>query len=160
MSLTATFDPVDASEIPWTQAGSHGPTAWRNTDSMLVFRGKPWTLCLAVSDSNLTERMSIEACAAKIPQEFETTATNDDFGQLGGEYPLYLLSGIQENLPKADLKLKVRTATNGQYTIEGEIPPDAKPGDKYLVTVHASYTDRTVQFFETLFVGHEPVLKS
>ena len=160
-SLTATVDPVCTSEIPWTQAGGQCPTAWRNTDSMLVFRGKPWRLSLAVSNLDLTDGVNIQASAAKIPVAIEAPNDTDLFEPLavGNQYPNYLLTEHQLTLPKADLNLKVQTATNGTYTIEGEIPTDAQPGDKYLVTVNATYPDRTVQFFETLYVGHEPVLK-
>lgn len=160
-SETARVDPVSTSEIPWTQAGGQCSTAWRNTDSMLVFRGKPWRLSLAVSALDLTDSVNIQASAAKIPVAMESPSDTDLFEPLavGNLYPDDLLTEHQLTLPKADLRMKVNTTTNGTYTVEGEIPTDAQPGDKYLVTINATYPDRTVQFFETLYVGHEPVLK-
>ena len=165
-SQNATVDPTTAADMPWTQAGVPGPTAWRNTDSMLVFRGKPWRLSLAVSDENRTNRVAIEATAAKIPLDFEATGEAARFASIANQlgninrYPLYLVTELQATLPKADLSIRVTNGTNGTYTIEGEIPKDALPGEKYLVTVNATYPDRTVQFFETLFVGKETLHKS
>jgi hypothetical protein len=100
-----------------------------------------------------------------------------------GDHPLYLLSALRDTLKPADLKIQVEArgegfkietirgeknlafrvqARNGgsePFIVRGEVPPDSKKGDIFLVNITADYgkteelQQRSVRFTEILHVG-------
>jgi hypothetical protein len=161
----ATVDPVTASQIPSPSADiTHSASAWRNTDSMFVFPGKPWHLALQGTvpiDRKVPVRVKVTATLA--PSGLETTpaATTilKTLQEAGARpsLPLFLIPSVRETLPAVDLKIKVGDSrrlspTTAEFPISGVVPEDAKAGDRYVVLVSAEYGEDTVEFLEALYV--------
>jgi hypothetical protein len=169
-STSATVDAVTAAQIPDPDANiTHSASAWRNTDSMFVFIGRPWSFTLqgtALRDAKVP--LAVTAAANLVRAGFEGTpeaaGLNQLLQQAGARtvYPLYLTPSIHAVLPPADLKIQVgkaetvraakTTPATAEVPISGVVPADAKPGDVYLVQVSAKYADKTIQFLQTLHV--------
>lgn len=161
--------PVDSTTPPYPgPSNQRSASAWRNTDSMFVFPGKPWNLVLG---ADAKAPLAVTATATLVAAGFERTPEvvnlRQALQQAGARtvYPLYLTPALQAKLPAADLKIQVgaarpviatltekTTAAASEFAITGVVPADAKPGDVYLVLVSAKYADKTVQFLETLHV--------
>ena len=162
-SKDATVDPVTASQIPDPNANSaHSPSAWRNTDSIFVFIGKPWSFSLK-GTSPPTARVPLKVTAtAKLAATLETTpaalALRQTLRESGAATDsLFLAPTLRATLPVIDLKLNIGVVkpispTVAEFPVSGVVPSDAKVGDRYLVSVAATYENRTVEFLQTLYV--------
>ena len=170
-SATFSVDPTTAAQVMDPALNpSHSGSAWRNTDSKFVFIGKPWTLTLKATEITANrEPVRLEAQAMHVPANFGQTGPAAHYRQILREagdratYPLYLINGLREKLPTAELHLKVggkpeAALERGQFAVSGIVPKDAKPGDVFLVNVSAHYPaqdeekPRTVEFLEALHV--------
>ncbi len=172
-SLHATVDPVVSTLIPSPYANvEHSSSAWRNTESIWVFIGKPWTFTVAAPIIGHEPPLPhVTATAVRVAAGFDAThdAVNlrQVLQQAGARtvYPLYLTPTLRAKLPAADLKIRIAearpvTLTHAEaapiaaheFHLSGTVPADAKVGDIFLVRIAAKYADRTVEFLLTLHV--------
>jgi hypothetical protein len=164
-STNATVDPVTASQIPLPTADiTHSASAWRNTDSMFVFPGKPWNLALqgtVPTGTKVPVRVTVTATLAAAGLEATPAAATilKSLHEAGAKpsLPLFLVPSLRKTLPPIDLKIKVGDSkqispTVAEFPISGVVPADAKVGDRYVVLVSAEYGENTVEFLEALYV--------
>jgi hypothetical protein len=170
-SKNATVDAVTSTQIPNPgNPGTHEASAWRNTDSMFVFIGRPWTFALqgtVLPGDPVEVTAAANLVAAGFEKTPEVAALRESLEQAGAQtvYPLFLTPALQAKLPAADLKIKVgaakpvpvdktdkKAAATAEFVISGVVPANAKPGDVFLVQVSAKYANKTVQFLESLHV--------
>ncbi len=168
MVFALTSNEIPNPDTTTNQPQTHSASAWRNTDSMFIFIGKPWTF--AVRGDAMAPR-TVTATATLVAAGFEQTpaavSLRQQLQQAGArtDYPLYLAPTLRAKLPAADLKIQVgaaKTVTTvladkttiqaNEFAISGVVPANANPGDIFLVLVSAQYADKAVEFLESLCV--------
>lgn len=165
----------------------HSPVAWRNTNSMYVFKGRPWEFILAAHHLGPDPvEVGIHIETLHVPRAWETSPRVAEIAQIVQEsigslnQPLFLRRDLQQTLPKANMQIKitsrdeqvrisgrpngaqqianVRPGAPADVVIAGTVPPDAQPGDRYLVHVTTHYPQMgetrpfTTEFVEVLYV--------
>ncbi|MGA2488760.1 MAG: hypothetical protein ABSF99_01040 [Anaerolineales bacterium] len=167
-------DAVTASQVPDPNANpSHSCSAWRNTDSMIVFSLQPWKIILQVNtpipDPGPIE---VKVLTYHVPSKWieqdnvKKIATVLEQGGAPRETPLYMLPLLRDTSKPIDLKIvldrgpmiKLEKGEPGTFTVSGIVPEGVQPGDKLLVHVIASYPQtkesaaRAVEFIQILHV--------
>ena len=164
-SLHATVDPSTAAQIPDPNADvAHSNSAWRNTDSMFIIIGRPWTFTVQgtlLANEKVPLKVTANAvlAAATLEKTPAALAVNQTLLASGAKptLPVFLNPTVRATLPPANLQIQVGAAKPvanqlAEFTLSGVTPADAKVGDRYLVTVGAQYGNRTVDFLHTLYV--------
>jgi hypothetical protein len=164
---------ANALEIPNPgQDGSHGCSAWRNTDSMTALPGGNFKFPL--SFGKIVERLArpilVSIQPIHIPHNWEqlarVTQLEDVLKYIGvdNNFPLYLLPQINRSFPTIHLKTDLSISEGGKterkesshweiypggkdeqttFEIAGEIPKSARAGDIVLVKISAQYPGAT-----------------
>jgi hypothetical protein len=167
-------DAVTASQVPDPNANpSHSCSAWRNTDSLIVFPLKPWQINLQVNAPiHNPGPVEVKVLTYHVPlgwrkqEKVNRMATLLEQGGVPPEVPLYLLPPLRDMLNPIDLKTtlrpgpKLELARGGPVTlnVSGIVPEGVQPGDKILVHVFATYPQskesegRVVEFIQILHV--------
>jgi hypothetical protein len=165
-------DPTTATEVidPAVAhpAGSgHFGSAWRNTNSIVMFAGSGWILPFHANIAgDEAVRATIAVTASKVPARWdragEPAQLRRALERTGADLrlPLFLLPSLRSRLAAAhdelNIKLRderneadsqgklerpltVRPGRNTRFTVAGTIPSDARTGDIFLINVAAHY---------------------
>jgi hypothetical protein len=167
-----TVQALAALEIPDPGVdGSHGCSAWRNTQSMTNAFGNPFGIPLGLHriPPRPFHHVVIRVTATHIPfnwqQQRKVSETQNVLNALGvqNNTPLYVLPNITQNFAEADLAIKLVAGAKNQVeevgiyfwqvlppadekdpfsiNITGQIPRSANIGDIYIVKVSAQYPE-------------------
>jgi hypothetical protein len=182
-TATAVIDPT----VPHPAGSGHFGSAWRNTNSIVLHMGHRWTFPFQANlDGVEPVNVKLAVTAAKVPSGWEREGEAARLAKtLAGagvdlRLPLFLVPELRKHLPAADLGLKIQRGKGGEtgvcspgrverhvtvhpgegtlFTVSGDIPADARPGDIFLVNVAAHYPARSrakeaiVEYLEVIYV--------
>ena len=162
-------DAVTALDVPDPGGDMHiSCSAWRNTDSMWAFPGRPWWFDLNLGLANPVlgpDPVEIKFEAQIVPHNwkknprFKETIANLRNAGVEPNKPLFLLPTLRETFEKADLNITIKgekieggrydnthtisfeKGKNTAFKVEGVTPKDAQKGDILLVKITAAYPE-------------------
>jgi hypothetical protein len=162
------FDPAssaDSVHIPNPLPVGHNCSAWRNTNTIIVFPGAPWHFEIALGDLHdyaeapVGIQFTVQHAAADFARNEKDFEIIKAHRRIYSKTPPYLIPVLRKKLPAADLKPAISLVSKGKieerkgegyllsfankketgFKVSGVVPANAKAGDTFLVQVTAQY---------------------
>ena len=168
LSGTCTTDATTWAQVPATISTAESCSAWRNTDSMLVFIGQPWRFTIGLGEYHPVigpGPVEIEFQTQYVPlgwdKQEQVTAVNNILLAAGAKKPvaLYLQPTLASRLEPIDLGIKVLDTQGNEiklaaknkiqidyrpeffpcFSLAGVLPKHVQIGDIILVRTAANF---------------------